>query len=113
MKFKVINCFVMSGKSKSNGSDYSMSRVTVLQDFEDVDRGTFKRLGVGMSSQELQVSDHFYPELKSYLSANLKAAPVVEADFSIAVNRGELVITGFERGVASGPSAVPKTGTNP
>jgi hypothetical protein len=89
-----------------------MSRVSVLQDFENVDRPGFKREGIGSSVQELAVSDAFYPELRNYLGANLKAVPFVEADFSISVNRGEIVITGFERSATTAAFPSSKTGTN-
>lgn len=114
MRFYVVGFIQISGKSKSSGADYVISRVMVLNTLESVERKGFRRDAVGRSVQEIAVSDGFSHELKTYLSANLKTGPVVEVDLVLGFSsRGEATITGFERVVGSGPVAsMAKTGTD-
>lgn len=112
MKLLICGIWFQSGKGRESGRDYILYRANALVPMVSGERGQTKRECLGMSLQEFQVADSFFPEFRGYFAANSESGKkVVEVDLSTTFDRGQLVITGFEKVEAKSPLSFGKTGT--
>ena len=103
MKMKVLNVFKSTGIGKKTNAPFSISRATVLTEFEDVNTSGYQRNGAGLGTVEVAVSDDFYPILEKHVAERFKGE-ILELDVRTSVGRrGDVVITGLE-GHAPGPA---------
>lgn len=66
----------ISGKSKKDGSSFSMNRLVALTEFEPVNGEKFSRSGNGFIISEIEVSNAFYPKLLAVFGSIFKDKPV-------------------------------------